>query len=136
MSHALINPTFVTYISYLKSYMSIKDRHAIYLQAVFDGVDPQCTTDALLMYQKKYNQQENIAEEISDENIANAVCDLMAAGKIRLRTFKRGKMVLLKNGQVGSKMKCGHEKCRPGLKSHFSSKPSCMSWFKTLLMDI
>ena len=52
------------------------------MQAVFDGVDPQCTTDALLMYQKKYNQQENIAEEISDDNIANAVCDLMAAGKI------------------------------------------------------
>ncbi len=52
---------------------------AYWFQLVFDGVNPQCTTDALLLYQKKYNVENN-GEIITDNNIAYIVSDLMRAG--------------------------------------------------------
>ncbi len=44
----------------------------------FDGVNPECTLDALILYQREYNN-ENM-KKITDDNIAYMASDLLGAG--------------------------------------------------------
>ncbi len=62
----------------MMSFINTQIEHRLKL---FDGINPQCTLDALKLYQCKYNQEDK-KNQISDANIAYLAADLMGAGVV------------------------------------------------------